>query len=379
MKTFAHRRLCWLLIVLLPAIGVAAGEGEASPLAVRLSGQHFFINNEYFGPHNVGYTLPGFWLEPTVEWQVSDHLQLKGGAHWLHYWGAHHYPAGWTYGVWPAEADSTSSAHVLPVMQAKYSPSESFTLVFGSLDATNHNLPAPLFNGKRLQAADPEAGVELIANNSWWKADVWIDWQEFIWRRSQRQERFLMGCTFAAAWSHGAWEWEVPASFLVQHKGGQALAVRQPVQNRFNASLGLKAKHHIGTHWATRAELHLLRFSSNGRSGLPFDSGWGIYPSVGADYKRVSATIAYWHSTGFDPILGSPLYSNQSVVNPSTYFSQNDLLALQLSFSMPEAEGGTRLQCYATLYKHFDYAEPLYSFGCVLGFAPSLRLPALHP
>ena len=66
---------------------------DSARLALRVDASQFFQDNEYFGLHAEGYTLPGFYLRPVVEWHVTPLVTLEAGAHWLHFWGARNYPS----------------------------------------------------------------------------------------------------------------------------------------------------------------------------------------------------------------------------------------------------------------------------------------------
>ena len=357
-----------LLMVLLPLLPLHAQDD----IRLHLDGQHFLIDNEYFGLHNQGYTLPGFRLDPTLAWQVDERLQLKLGVHWLHYWGAHRYPAGFTYGVLPTEADSTTSRHVLPLLQARYAPTKHLTLVMGSLDASSHGLVAPLFNSKRLQAADPESGAELLLCFSHFEADVWVDWQQFVWRRSPYQEQFLMGIHAAWRTNWGQWGLEVPVSFLGKHTGGQMLATPMRVKNIFNESVGIEAERMLqaGRLEKLRIGMHLLHYHSSGPTGLPAPSGNGLYLHATLAVRPVDATIAYWHGHRFESILGSPLYYSHSVVDPTAVFNKVDLFSFTLRYNPT----GSPLGLFATVFRYVDQQDPLFSFGCTLSFHPTISL-----
>ena len=68
---------------------------DSNRVFLHIDGSTFFIDNEYFGDRLSGYTLPGFVLQPKMEWVFDAHrdVKLKGGLHWLYYWGAQDYPA----------------------------------------------------------------------------------------------------------------------------------------------------------------------------------------------------------------------------------------------------------------------------------------------
>ena len=160
---------------------------DSARLALRVDANQFFQDNEFFGLHAEGYTLPGFVLRPVAEWHVAPHVTLEAGAHWLHFWGARNYPSAQSLDVWPRESDTATAAHVLPWVRAELEwkrERAAWRVVMGNLRP--HKLPLPLYNPERLYAADPEAGVQVMMDTRHFGLDVWADWREYIWQRSSR-------------------------------------------------------------------------------------------------------------------------------------------------------------------------------------------------
>ena len=46
-------------------------------IVLHVDGSTFFIDNEYFGDRVSGYTLPGFVLQPKVEWHLDHDVTLE--------------------------------------------------------------------------------------------------------------------------------------------------------------------------------------------------------------------------------------------------------------------------------------------------------------
>ena len=51
-----------------------------SAVKFKFKSLSFFQNNEYFSNYAKGYTLPGYWVEPTVTISTGDFWQLETGA-----------------------------------------------------------------------------------------------------------------------------------------------------------------------------------------------------------------------------------------------------------------------------------------------------------
>ena len=187
------------LIGLIGPIGPAstASAQDTNSLFLHVEGATFFIDNEYFGDRLSGYTLPGFVLQPKVEWNLTPKVSLTGGLHWLYYWGARDYPATTAYGAYPMYDSVSNVLHLLPWLQTKIHFSPDLELTLGCLDVDGHDLPMPLYNFERSTVADPETGFRLKYWGEWLKMDFWCDWREYIWDRSSVPERFTAADVFA--------------------------------------------------------------------------------------------------------------------------------------------------------------------------------------
>ena len=356
---------------------------DSTRISLCLDGYLFFIDDEYFGRRIEGYTLPGFRLYPKVVWNNNKHLILSGGVSWLHYWGAYNYPNTMSYGVLPDYSDTSTLMHVVPWLQAKLIVAKGLTLTLGSIDpAEGHYLPIPLRDIERDVAADPECGIMLSGWGNigdWWygAADWWIDWREFIWNNSPRQERFTMGLS-------GHLDYDIPYSdlnivlplhFLAQHVGGQVLATTTPIQNNFNAASGLGVQYSWDDPWTIGLHCLAMWYHQHGNNAVPFTNGWGLYPMLKAVYKnRMGIELSYWQGERFVPLLGSWLYSNLSSVDDTTVFDRTQMLSLYAYYNWKPQ--GEKFNFHIGGSAHYDIGERQmqYAVRCALSFYPSIRL-----
>ena len=361
---------------ILPINPIYAQTADSANIALTLDGGVFFTDDEYFGPRIEGYTLPGFVLRPKVQWNISRDVALQVGAHWLHYWGAHSYPAATNYGVLPDHSDTARAVHMLPWLQAKYRATTRLTLTFGSLNPSTHMLPLPLYNPELTYAADPEQGLEVEADLPWLKGDVWVDWREFIWNNSPRQEHFTMGASGRLRLYLSVWELYLPMHFVAQHVGGQVLATTTPIQNNFNAAAGLGLSRPL-PHSETMADLscRLMWYHQHGNTAVPFGDGWGVYPELTILFPvHWHMSVSYWSGHNFVPLMGSWLYSNLSSVDGATTFDRTDALTLNVGYrNTPWGENYAFRLNASTLYYPLEHRMQ-YAFGCSLFFNPTIRL-----
>ena len=344
-------------------------------IELQLETRQFFQDNEFFGLHAEGYTLPGFYLRPKVAWHVSPTVTLEAGVHWLHFWGARNYPSAQSLGVWQEESDTATAAHVLPWVRAEVGAQNGeWRVTMGCLRA--HDLPLPLYNPERLYAADPEAGVQLQLNYKHFDMDLWVDWREYIWQRSSRQEQFtagLSGKLSVEPFHETALQLKVPVHIIGQHVGGQGLKEHKAVQNRFNGAAGLFVKYKT-----IQAGCYVMGFTQKNMPTVLYKRGWGVYPtaSVTVEPFRETALIidaGYWQSHGFVPLLGSVLFSNVAYVDGVTYFGMNRMLNVGAKYKWTVATGEMRVE--GRWYYYLEKEKPSqYSIGVFIDLAPKITI-----
>lgn len=353
-------------------------------------GNIFFIDNEYFGDRVSGYTLPGFVLQPKVVWKLHHDAILSGGVHWLHYWGARDYPAATAYGAYPLYDSVSRPAHILPWLQVKMNLSNQWKLTLGSLDASGHELPMPLYNEELALVGDPEAGFELTGHNNWMTVDVWTDWREYIWDRSPVPERFTAGLSGDLHRYYSDWSFYLPLHFVVQHEGGQNMSVNHNINNNFNAAAGLR----VSKPWRETIfdlSCRVMWYHQHGNAAVPFSKGWGIFPLLsvtdGLNYKL---TVSYWQGKDFVPLLGSWHFSNLSANTTGLTFDRTRVVTLQAGWMKPFPmiwPSKCNLWIYGTLYHYLPstgtFADGTtreyghrnqFSVGASLSFYPTIKL-----
>lgn len=375
---------------------------DSNRITLQVDVQHFFIDNEYIANRIDGYTLPGFVLRPYVSWQVNPKVELQIGANWLHYWGNTGFPKGPLNEIRPAANDTVDAIHLLPWMQAKISFTPEIQLVIGSLVNTDgHGLPYPLYNPERIYAVDPESGLQMLFDYRHLKADIWVDWRNFIWQHSNTQEVFNAGLSLLPRWPVGdKWEMYLPLHVLVQHHGGQALTDRNMGHdNRWNSSagIGLRYSH---KDLALSAEAHAMYYCRTGESEgtlvydewgclrsypLNFKQGWGGYALLRTNYRNSELEMSYWASEKFVPLLGLYHFSNISSNTPNITFDRIQVITLRGSHTVQLGV------CDLTLLGGFHYYFPytgdrkdywkcympdtgMFSLGCLINIHPSITL-----
>ncbi len=365
----------------------AHAQDTTDHVLLHIGGRTFFIDNEYFGDRISGYTLPGFVLQPKVEWKLNSDVTLSGGMHWLYYWGARDYPASSAYGVYPTYDSVSRPMHILPWLQAKvqFIPYLNFTL--GCLNAGNHNLPWPLYNHELVTVGDPETGFQLDYWNRWFEMEIWTDWREYIWDRSPVPERFTAGASGKLTLHKDWWQVYLPLHFVVQHEGGQNMSVNHNINNNFNGATGLG----VGKMWKkgkwASVSCQAMWYHQYGNATVPFSNGWGIYPEFLFTSPHWSFVASYWHGKNFVPLLGSWHYSNLSANTPGLTFDHTRVVTLLANWKWKPLASGGHLNIYGTIYHYLpstgtfadgttkDYGHRnQIAFGAIFQFYPTVKL-----
>ncbi len=357
---------------------------------LHVDGSTFFIDNEYFGDRMSGYTLPGFVLQPKVEWRLHDKVTLSGGFHWLYYWGARDYPATASYGAYPLYDSVSRPLHLLPWLQARIDLTSKLTLVLGCLDAFHHNLPFPLYNPELGDVGDPETGFEIKYRSRRITMDIWADWREYIWDRSPVPERFTAGASGTIGLvDERLWSLSVPVHFVVQHEGGQNMSVPHNINNNFNGAAGLEVSKSWTRDLWTGLSCRAFWYHQHGNAAVPFSNGWAIYPEfIIHPNNNWAIAASYWHGKDFVPLMGSWHFSNLSANTPGLTFDRTRVIMLYANWGWGEPLLTTHyLRFYGTLYHYLpstgtfadgttkDYGHRTQiAFGAIFQFFPTVKL-----
>ncbi len=309
----------------------------------------FFRDNEYNSKELVkGYTLPGMWLAPTLSYQPLRNLKVEAGAFMLHYWGANRYPNANYSSLESIEAQRTSKAfHCVPVFRANLQLTPQVNIVLGTLYGKSaHGLSAPLYNDELNLTSDPETGVQVLWHPEWMSLDAWIDWQDFIFRNDQGQERFAFGLStrFLPSRRKARAQWHLPLQLVMKHTGGEINtgASDRSIKTWLNAATGAGVDVALRTRRVPvtlSADLTAAYFSQQSGSVLPFDKGYGLLAQVGARIWHFGLNAAWWQSHDFIPVYGSTLFSSMSTSAAATTLTDPHAFLFHAEYAQPLARG----------------------------------------
>ena len=152
------------------SINHSRGNGD---LSIGIRNINFFKNDEYYSPVIEGYTLVGYFFQPTLVYSPNNKLQLTAGMHLLDYAG--------TKGFTIAK----------PVFSTKYNFSDKTSLTIGTLSGSDkHQMFDPHFDLERGYSAYAEDGFQFVSESDHYFNDTWISWKT-LFLKETLQGRYL--------------------------------------------------------------------------------------------------------------------------------------------------------------------------------------------
>lgn len=311
---------------------------------------NFFKNNEYKGDITTGYTLTGAWLRPKAVFYPDPKLRMEFGGNVLKYNGRDKY------------------YHLSPWFNVHYQPTEKIAVILGNLNSDqNHNLPEFLADPEMFLSAKPEAGLQARYNSDRFTADLWIDWQQLIFKGDPYKERFAFGTVF---------NWKIfeknnsrlsfPLAFYGLHQGGEIDTAPGLAKSYITVTPGLSFKRNLSNRtfksWSLNINFSLSTYPQDNLI-VKESKGWGFYATGNIETRLGGFTLAYWHGHKYYTPQGEPLYQNLSKTG-TIMIPDNKLIDLKYHYFheiMPNTFFGFVFDYYYnTINKQTMNSEALY-------------------
>jgi hypothetical protein len=305
------------MILVSSTINCQEDRGYNSPegtLNLRFRNLNFVKNNEYSNPVIEGYTLIGYFLNPEFVYFPSEKVTLRLGAHLLQYSGTNKFNL------------------IKPVFSTSYSVSENLVFIMGSLDGSDkHRMFDPHFNKEKLYNLFSEDGLELLFCKDNLFNDVWINWENFIFKGDNEREIFTAGESFSYESDKiiNLFRIRIPFQILFKHYGGQISNYPEHVETYFNLASGAGISFDIGEKEYGEAGLEGLLFygktlTANAPSGI--NKGHGEWFKAFYDYKSAGIEAGVWISHDFYAPDGNFIFSSVSDYRSNVVIHDRKLL-----------------------------------------------------
>lgn len=345
-----------------PRAESAAAAMERS-LSLSVFSFNYFRNYEYFNKFADGLTYYGLQLRPELVYRANEHLSLYGGISLSKDFG----DAGFR--------------EIVPVLGIRYEKN-GISFISGAIDPhLSHGYIEPLLDYDRSITDPVEYGTQLKFDRPRHRTDIWISWQNMIYKSSSEQEEILGGVSTSLHLlkkeSHSL---SLPIQVLGWHRGGQIDTTSLPVMTELNLAAGIEyAWTREGAVEKLFTKNYLVGFSSSSDQS-PFERGGALYLNAGLETRWLDAMLSYWKGNQFAAPAGAPIFQSVSsnIDYPGLKQDNRNLLFLRLKKDFTLAEElfvSARLEPFWDFDgRYADYSMSLYLV--YQGFFDLFRLPA---
>lgn len=329
--------------------------GDSGKIFLKIDNTNFFKNNEYFGEITDGYTALGFHVTPQIEYILNPKLKIAGGVHLLKYSGR----------------DEFTKA--IPLLSIQYKPYKYLNMVLGSIyGTTNHGIIEPMFEFERYLNNYTENGIQFLWDSKRIRADLWLDWEQYILQGDPFQEKFNVGLSSRINLYKPSEKIDFTFDFqnMVRHEGGQVNKKNKPLYTVYNNATGISVNCYFKSKLINmiRVTPYIVNYQdlSPTKTQLYID-GTAVYTTLEFFSDNLGLFLGYWYSEQYITPLGNPLFESISrdkwwVDNPvrelfmaKIYYQKNIYKGINLSF---------QVETYSDLLNgNMDY-----SYGLIITF-----------
>ena len=354
---------------------------EVKALRVEIDNLSFFHDNEYTGKLMNGYSLPGLWVQPKLTFNPVRQIGLEVGLHALIFSGANKYPCYAYHDIarWKGN-QYQSGAHLLPWFRAR-AQFKYLTVVLGDIyGGQNHRLVEPLLNPEVNLSQDPEMGVQLLWDRPHLHADIWLNWQSYIFETDTHQEAFTVGMNWTVSYNRpeSRLKWFTPFQLVIQHRGGEQNIAMRGVQTICNAGAGVRMLYRTDRKALRNinAELNMLAAYQQKGELWPFKTGFSGHVGRNLDFwNQMGVKAGYVFSPKhFISLYGNPLFNTVSQKDGTSYNGNHTLYA-GISYHRIIARHyviGAQAQAYQTWLPGAQ--NMAFDFGLYLRVNPSILI-----
>lgn len=317
---------------------------DSSHFSFDLSGNSFFINNEFIGDFEKGYTLIGYRLTPVAVYKPFPDVSFSLLTDVLVYHGYE------------------DNARVRPYLQVKFSPVNYFSIILGYLDNNlSHNLIEPIFNPERRYSDKLENGVQFIFSRPRFSSDLWLEWNQFILWGDKKPERMYVGNhSRLLLFNRSRFKAGIDAQFYISHRGGQIDSSNVEMQSLENSAVGLTFEYpHISL-----KSMFVNYSAMSSTDDLPYFQGWSLYNVCDLSWNDFSFTLGHWYGDMFVNFRGLKLFACDALDRQNS-MAKRAVLFNKLYYSHVFHEFFT-LKCGAESY--FNLYNKDFEYAYMLGF-----------
>lgn len=332
-------------------------DSTQAQMRIEIPSYAFFYNNEYFGKYTKGFTSPGFIILPQYQHTISNLLSYTIGIYYRQY------------------GDDTFRASVKPFIQVDHQIAKHHNIIIGMLQGgKQHHLSEGMYRFDRFYQEFYELGIQHIYHTNSAHSDTWIDWDRFLEKGDDAQERFYIGHT---GWIqkniHARLKVKIDDEVLLSHTGGQIDSSDKPVINTANASLGINLIYMVNPTFEITSELRA--YVSNGRKYFedfksPQVEGYAWNPNFAINYYKHKWLIGWWYGNNYTSPTGERLLLSNSDFKANNYTPERNVIFGEYLYEL----GILHSKIDARVKLYFDLIEQRfdYTFGVVYFVNPTV-------
>ncbi|MFP4620341.1 MAG: hypothetical protein ACLFM7_03460 [Bacteroidales bacterium] len=294
---------------------------DTPSLFLSIDNTNFFKNNEFDNDYVAGYSKPGFFINPSLVWVISDDTQMGGGINLLKYFGE----GGFN--------------QVRPIFYLQHRLWNGIDLRMGSIKSTrHHNLIDPLYHYERFLDENTENGLQFLIDKPFVRADVWLNWKNFITHGDDSREIFETG--ISSEWplyaKHQDFNINFPLQAIFEHKGGQIDHSGKPVSTLANFAAGPSLELDLASGILTSLEWETMyvgyRYLSPGDI-RNIQKGHGLMSALSVNMQSFQCRFIWWDAKRFFSFAGNPMYQTYSIRKELFVGEKRELLVGKLRYT----------------------------------------------
>ena len=311
----------------------------------------YLKNDEFNEFHNPGKTLIGSQIG------IGFKQYLERPNAYVYIGGLLNYPYG------------GDNIQAYPLIQFTKSTKNS-ALVVGSLHGTTrHRLFEALYAYDYALTQPMEYGLQYLGRNRGLSWDIWLDWRQIAERESSQQEIISFGLNSSIALNKASsrHRWSIPISSLLFHKGGEFLKVMQPVQNQWNASIGLRGDLFQNRFRVESVFMGSMDFSPKLLHRFKDGHAWLTNIRWNMNLHHTLALSHYYAEEFYAP-LGPNLYQSEQIGFPNRESRFRNFLHLRYQYNHTLVPKKASLDFRVEPIYHLESQKVAFSMGVYLKY-----------
>ncbi|MDP1727046.1 MAG: hypothetical protein Q8M15_09710 [Bacteroidota bacterium] len=293
---------------------------DSNKLGFAIFNNNYMRNTEYYNKIEVGRTLLGYQLMPSLYYQANSHIRLQGGLFVRKDFGG-----------------NEPFTRVTPTFTLKIQ-NNKWLINFGTLEGTlNHRMLESMVDIASWIENPIENGFQLKHESKSLFFDTWIHWEKFIERGANEKEVLTAGLNYQPTLiaSESGFSFTPITQGMISHRGGQidtdTLKSFYVIAN-YAAGFRLMKQNPNAYIKEWRLEPYLLFYHQNDGTLYPFKGGSSVYLNAAAKTKNIGLMLSYWNGNQYIAPRGTPIYSSVSLDVPGYTEPDRQLLFIRIFY-----------------------------------------------